>query len=167
MDKANSLLRTFYRWSGKGIFQSIPKSLSEFPGMESVFVEGSHIKVRQHAATTVGETGAVGHSRSGNTAKIHLAVDADGNPVGFKVTPGAASDITTAPELSDKIDLPPTGMPAADKGGDPDTFGQQPAGMGVKPDIPDRRDRARLNVSMDGYLWMGTCINEALGWECL
>ncbi|PSJ80585.1 hypothetical protein C7N83_05535, partial [Neisseria iguanae] len=26
LDKANSLLRTFYRWSGKGIFQSIPKS---------------------------------------------------------------------------------------------------------------------------------------------
>ncbi|MDO5640176.1 MAG: IS5 family transposase [Neisseria sp.] len=153
LGKANSLLRTFHRWSARDIFKSILNALSEFPDMEWVFVDGSHVKVHQHATATVGETAAVGHSRGGNTTKIHLAVDANGNPAGFKITPGTVNDITAAPELLDEIDLSSTEVLTADKGYDSDAFRQQLADRGVKPNIPYRRDRERLNVSMDWYLY--------------
>ena len=151
--KGNSLLRLFHRWSEKGIFQRILNALTEFPDMEWVFIDGSYVKVHQHAAATVGEAAAVGHSRGGNSTKIHLAVDACGNPVGFKVTSGTVNDITAAPELLDSVDLSSTEVLTADKGYDSDAFRQLLADMGIRPNIPYKKDRERLNVCMDWYLY--------------
>jgi hypothetical protein len=129
--------------------QSILNALTEFPDMEWVFIDGSYVKVHQHAAATVGEAAAVGHSRGGNSTKIHLAVDACGNPVGFKVTSGTVNDITAAPELLDSVDLSSTEVLTADKGYDSDAFRQLLADMGIRPNIPYKKDRERLNVCMD------------------
>ena len=77
--KSNSLLRLFHRWSEKGIFQSILNALTEFPDMEWVFIDGSYVKGHQHAAATVGEAAAVGHSRGGRSPAFPLAVDENKN----------------------------------------------------------------------------------------
>jgi hypothetical protein len=41
----------------------------------------------------------IGKSVAGNTSKIHLAVDSNGNPVDFEVTGGEVHDVKVAPEL--------------------------------------------------------------------
>ena len=48
---------------------------------------------------------AIGRSRGGLTTKIHALVDAMGNPVGFSLTPGQASDLSQAEPLLENDDL--------------------------------------------------------------
>ena len=49
--------------------------------MEWVFIDGSHIKAHQHSSGANPKDQAIAKSRGGNTTKIHLAVDAHGNPI--------------------------------------------------------------------------------------
>ncbi|MDK4579563.1 IS5/IS1182 family transposase, partial [Kingella kingae] len=65
------------------------KHLADTPDMEWVFMDGSHIRVHQHG---MGKKSivhqSVGKSIGGHTSKIHLAVDACGNPIEFMITAG-------------------------------------------------------------------------------
>jgi hypothetical protein len=47
---------------------------------------------------------AIGRSRGGLTTKIHVLVDALGNPVEVMLTPGQAHDLTCAQPLLDQAD---------------------------------------------------------------
>ncbi|ESZ53644.1 hypothetical protein X729_30830, partial [Mesorhizobium sp. L103C131B0] len=51
-----------------------------------------------------GEDQAIRRSRGGLTTKIHAMVGALGNPVGFSLTPGQASDLGQAEPLLDQVD---------------------------------------------------------------
>ncbi|WP_431733619.1 transposase, partial [Kingella kingae] len=59
--------------------------------------DGSHIRVHQHG---MGKKSivyqAVGKSIGGHTSKIHLAVNACGNPIEFMITAGNINDIVQA-----------------------------------------------------------------------
>ncbi len=46
-----------------------------------------------------GEAQAIGPSRGGQTTKIHALTDVLGRPVVLLLTPGNASDVTTAPAV--------------------------------------------------------------------
>ncbi|MDK4531323.1 IS5/IS1182 family transposase, partial [Kingella kingae] len=76
-------------WSKRGIFTKLFKHLADTPDMEWVFMDGNHIRVHQHG---MGKKSivhqAVGKSIGGHTSKIHLAVDACGNPIEFMITAG-------------------------------------------------------------------------------
>lgn len=68
--------------------------------MEWVFIDGSYVKAHQHSAgATSGKDEAIGKSRTGNTSKIHLAVDACGLPILFEITGGQINDCTQATSL--------------------------------------------------------------------
>ena len=41
----------------------------------------------------------LGRSRGGFSTKVHVAVDAHGNPVRFVLTPGEAADVSSASAL--------------------------------------------------------------------
>lgn len=150
--KHNTLIRAFHRWSKKDIFTKIFKYLSGQKDMEWVFIDGTHIKIHQDASATLGAQHAVGHSRGGNTAKIHLAVDSCGNPTDFIITEGTVNDITAAPALLENL-TSDTKVLTADKGYDSDVFRQEVADKGIRPNIPYKCNRERLNVSMDWYLY--------------
>ena len=67
-------------------------------------VDAPHVRVHAlgpHARGGYAEQ-AVGRSRGGLTSKVHLLIDALGNPVRFVITGGECNDVTQAPAL-----LPP------------------------------------------------------------
>ena len=51
---------------------------------------------------------AIGISRGGATSKIHLIVDACGNPLEVIITAGNVNDVSIAPELIAAVDLAET-----------------------------------------------------------
>lgn len=81
---------------------------------------------------------AIGRSRGGLTTKIHALVDAMGNPVGFSLTPGQASDLSQAEPLLEKVD--PQAF-LADKAYDADRLVLALKQRGIKPVIPPRANR--------------------------
>jgi transposase len=89
------------------------------------------------------QTQAIGRSRGGRTTKIHALTDPLCRPVAFYLTPGQASDITTAPEL---LALAPA-MDAliADKAYDGDNLRAAIAKLGALPVIPNKSDRKHLH----------------------
>jgi transposase len=64
------------------------------------------------------ETEALGRSRGGFSTKIHAAVDALGNPLGFILTPGQAGDCPQAEALLCPYDAEAIKAVLADKGYD-------------------------------------------------
>lgn len=71
---------------------------------EWVFIDGSYIRVHQHASgARYGFERAIGQSRGGQTTKIHLATDANGLPIDFKITRGDVHDSQVAKQLIDIV----------------------------------------------------------------
>lgn len=75
----------------------------------------------------------MGRSRGGFSGKIHLAVDALGNPLRFRLTPGQRHDITQAPAL---IEGYRPGAVIADKAYDSAPFIASIETLGAEPVIP-------------------------------
>ena len=70
------------------------------------------------------------------TTKIHVAVDALGNPVRFLITPGQASDVRQGPALIEGIEAEAV---VADRGYDSAAFVEQIESGGAEAVIPSRR----------------------------
>ena len=85
---------------------------------------------------------AIGPSRGGQTTKIHALTDVLGRPGVLLLTPGNASDVTTAPAVL-------TAAPgqirrlSADKGYDADWLRTDLRRNGITPVIPGKRGRKR------------------------
>lgn len=91
------------------------------------------------------ETEALGRSRGGFSTKIHAVTDALGNPLGFVLTGGQASDIGQADTL---LELTPEGAEAlaADKGYDSDKFVEAVLARSLEAVIPPRKNRKKLRT---------------------
>jgi transposase len=95
------------------------------------------------------EDRAIGRSRGGLTTKLHVAVDALGNPLRFILTPGQANDITQAHALI--ADLPADYV-LADKAYDADHFRDAINQAKAQAVIPSRKSRAtRIQHDRDIY----------------
>jgi transposase len=81
---------------------------------------------------------ALGRSRGGFSTKVHVAVDALGNPVKVILTAGQAHDLSQAKELI-KDHGPEHGI--ADKGYDSNAFVQAVEAQGAQAVIPPRSNR--------------------------
>lgn len=81
---------------------------------------------------------SLGRSRGGFSTKIHLLVDALGNPLRFLLTAGQRHDITQAEGLIDSFQFDSV---IADKGYDSDAFLQTIAGREAEAIIPARKRR--------------------------
>ena len=141
----------------KGIIHNIFKILSADADKEWLMMDGSHIRAHQHSAGAAAYSGedehAIGMSRGGMTSKIHLMVDACGNPLEVIITAGNINDISVAPELVAAIDLAETQAVIADKGYDSDKLRAQIEEEGSQANIPYKRDREEKNKDMDWYLY--------------
>lgn len=91
----------------------------------------------------------MGKSRGGLSTKIHVAVDALGNPVRFLLTPGQASEYGPAPALLEG--LSPQAV-LGDKGYDSDALIEVIAAIGATPVIPARKNR-RAPRDVDWHLY--------------
>ena len=151
--KFQAIYNCFNRWSKKGIIHNIFKILSADADKEWLMMDGSHIRAHQHSAGAAAYSGedehAIGMSRGGMTSKIHLMVDACGNPLEVIITAGNINDISVAPELVAAIDLAETQAVIADKGYDSDKLRAQIEEEGSQANIPYKRDREEKNKDMD------------------
>ena len=161
--KFQAIYNCFNRWSKKGIIHNIFKILSADADKEWLMMDGSHIRAHQHSAGAAAYSGedehAIGMSRGGMTSKIHLMVDACGNPLEVIITAGNINDISVAPELIAAIDLAETQAVIADKGYDSDKLRVQIEEEGSEANIPYKRDWEEKNKDMDCFfiksnLWL-------------
>ena len=161
--KFQAIYNCFNRWSKKGIIHNIFKILSADADKEWLMMDGSHIRAHQHLAGAAAYSGedehAIGMSRGGMTSKIHLMVDACGNPLEVIITAGNINDISVAPELIAAIDLAETQAVIADKGYDSDKLRVQIEEEGSEANIPYKRDWEEKNKDMDCFfiksnLWL-------------
>jgi transposase len=97
----NSVWRRFDRWSKKGVWKRVFETLQD-PDLEWAIIDSTVIRAHQHAAGALKEGDAdqaLGRSRGGFGTKIHIMVDALGNPVEFILTGGQEADVTQAEPL--------------------------------------------------------------------
>ncbi len=146
-----SIFKKYSRWSKKDNFMEILKLLTINADYEWVFIDGSHVRAHQHSAGIKNQ--AISKSIGGNSSKIHLAVDAHGNPVKFIITDGTTHDVKVAPELVSQLKLEQTDAVCADKGYDSESLREQIIATATKANIPRKSNTLSNNDHMDWYLY--------------
>ncbi|MEC7118784.1 MAG: IS5 family transposase [Pseudomonadota bacterium] len=148
----NSLYKRYNDWSEKGVFQRVFSLLSHDSDTEWIFIDGSYVKAHQHSAgAATSHQEAVGLSRGGKTSKIHLAVDAYGLPVAFKVTGGEVHDVKAAPDLLTQVSIGE--MLIADTGYDSQSIRDRVGLSGKKAVIRRRKNSKVGNAELDKYMY--------------
>src|SRR5216684_240214 len=120
--KWDTVFHRFNEWCKKGVWQRVFAVVQD-PDLEWLMLDSTVIRAHHHAAGMNGgdDDQALGRSRGGFGTKIHLAVDALGNPVTIHLSPGQDADSPHAEELLG--DLKPGAM-LGDKAYDSDELVQ-------------------------------------------
>lgn len=114
-----------------------------------MFIDGTHIKAHQHSSGRHEAAQAISKSIAGRATKIHLAVDAHGNPITFILSDGTTHDVKVAPDLVDKVDLSKTDVVCADKGYDSDALQEYIEQTATCNNISWKRNTKSFNNHMD------------------
>ena len=131
----------FSRWATKAVWESLFKALADDPDNEYAMIDATIVRAHQHSAgarKNKGVNQAIGRSRGGLTTKIHMIVDALGNPLAFSLTGGQVHDITQAETLTAQV------QPEAvlgDKGYDADSYIASLKAPAIQPIIPPKANR--------------------------
>lgn len=100
----STVFNRFNRWSKLGHWKKIFDALKVDGDDEWNFIDATIVKAHQHAsgaASSTNEAEAIGKSVAGNTTKIHMLADANGNPIHFELTGGQVHDSKKANALID------------------------------------------------------------------
>ena len=152
--KANTVFKAFRRWSATGLFYKLFKRLIQSADTEWVSIDATHIRAHQSSAGAVGGGDqSIAKSIGGNSSKIHLAVDAHGNPLEFLVGDGITHDIKIAPMLLQLLDLKDTEFLNADKGYDSKEFRNLAYTKGVRANIQRKKNARTSNSHMDWLIY--------------
>lgn len=147
----------FLRWSKSGVWGRVLSALATDLDDEVVIIDASIVRVHQDA-TGGKKSGSerIGHSRGGPSTKIHVVVDALGNPIKVELTEGQVHDVTQAPELLKEAT---SAFVLGDKGYDSDAVVAQIEAQGSQAVIPPRRGR-RVARSYDRHLFRSRFLVE-------
>ena len=120
----NSIYKRFARWDDKEIWDKMHQFFADDPDMEHLILDSTIVRAHPCAAGASKKNGgqaeqALGRSKGGFSTKIHVSVDALGNPLRFILTAGQRNDITQAQALIVDLDFKRL---IADKGYDADDF---------------------------------------------
>ena len=149
--KPNSIFKKYNRWSKKNKLMNIFKLFSQHADKEWIFIDGSHVRAHQHSAGIKNQD--ISKSIGGNSSKIHLAIDSNGNPIEFIISDGTSHDMKIAPDLVSKLDLSESEMLCADKGYDSKSLRKQIQDSKTKPNIPRKSNTKSSNDHMDWYIY--------------
>ena len=147
----SQIFKKYSRWCKNDKLTKIFKLISSNADMEWVFIDGSHVRAHQHSAGIKDQD--ISKSIGGNSSKIHLAVDSNGNPIQFLIHDGTTHDVKVAPALVDKIDLTDTDVLSADKGYDSKALREQIERTSTKANIPKKSNTLSNNHYMDWHLY--------------
>lgn len=151
--KPNTVYKAYQRWFRSNKLIQLFALLIKDSDLEWVFIDGTHIKAHQHSSGAHETAQGISKSVAGRATKIHLAVDAHGNPISFIVSDGTTHDVKVAPDLVDNIDLSDTDILCADKGYDSDTLREHIKRAGSFDNIPRKQNTKLDNNHMDWDLY--------------
>jgi transposase len=89
----------FSRWARTGVWQRVFGILAADADNEYAMLDSTIVRAHQHSAGALKKRGgdqAIGRSKGGLSTKIHALTDALGNPTGFELSAGQASDLVGA-----------------------------------------------------------------------
>lgn len=141
----NSVYKRFARWCEHGIWLDLLAQCTQEPDLEWVILDSSVIRAHPCAAGASTQSGgqaaqALGYSRGGFSTKIHVVVDALGNPLDFVLTPGQRHESGQAPRLLQGLRYD---YVIGDKSYDDDKLIQLIQDAGAMPVIPARQNRTQ------------------------
>jgi len=120
--KCRTVHKRYDEWSRKGVWNSLLSHVSADADGEWVMLDSTIVRAHSCASgyeKDQQEREALGRSKGGFTSKIHVLVDALGNPLKFRLTGGQRNDITQAEGLMEGMK---NAQVLADKGYDCDGF---------------------------------------------
>jgi transposase len=143
--KWKSVHTRFLRWSRTGVWKRVLDAIAEIDG-EIAIMDASIVRAHQDAVGGK-KTGSecIGRSRGGPSTKIHVLVDALGNPIKVQLTEGQVHDVTQASQMLEGVT---STFVVADKGYDSNAIVEQIESQGSQAVIPPRRGR-RVERSYD------------------
>ena len=120
---------------------------------EWIFADGSYVRAHQHASgARHGSERAIGRSHGGATTKIHIAADANGNPIDFEITGGEVHDSQVAGKLIESCGDEGAAF-VGDKGYDAEAIREKIREKNMIPVIPRRSNSLRPNPEFDSHLY--------------
>lgn len=159
----NSVYKRYARWCDKNIWGRMHQHFVDDPDMENQIVDSTVIRAHPCAAGALHRSGgqeaqALGRSRGGFSTKIHVNVDALGNPLRFELTAGQRHDILKAEDL---IEGYQSERVIADKSYDSDAFRAAIRLSGAEAVIPPRSNR-KEQYEYDRHLYKERHLVECL-----
>ena len=133
--------KRFSRWAARGVWSAILALLTVDADNEYAMIDGTIVRAHQHSAGAKKVDGnqAIGKSRGGLSTKIHVLVDALGNPLKMILTGGQVHDLAGADALLPEMEAT---VLLADKAYDADERVIEPLkAAGKTAVIPPKRNR--------------------------
>lgn len=108
--KWNSVYNRYADWEEKEVWQAMLSYFADDPDMEWLLLDSTVVRAHPAAAGAPQEKGgqaaqSLGRSRGGFSTKIHVTVDALGNPIRLILTGGQVGDATQAIPLLEGFDF--------------------------------------------------------------
>ncbi|MFH0898208.1 MAG: IS5 family transposase [bacterium] len=155
--KWNSIYKRFRNWVKKKVWEKLMDYCVQEPDLEYVIIDATIVRAHACAAGYGIQTEqGLGRSKGGFTSKIHVKVDALGNPLKFIVTPGQKHEVTQAEKLLGKV----WGTYVlADRGYDSDDFRACVKKQGSIPVIPGKCNRKK-KVDYDKHIYKERSLAE-------
>jgi transposase len=144
-----------------GVWQRLFEAVQD-PDLEWLLLDSTVVRAHAHATGHNGGDNdqALGRSRGGFGTKIHLAVDALGNPVTVHLSPGQDADIRHAETLL--AEHQPEAV-LADKGYDSDAFVATIESRGAEAVVPPKKNRVKQRA-YDKHLYKQRCgVEQTVG----
>ncbi|MFZ6774410.1 IS5 family transposase [Undibacterium sp. SXout7W] len=129
----------FKRWGKAGVWKEIVEAVSGDRNLEALMIDSTVVRAHQHASGAAKRrTSRIGRSRGGLSSKIHVAVDARGNPVRWLLTREEESDMNQGLPFIKGFEAKAI---LADKGYDSNVFVDYIHTNGMLAVIPPKKNR--------------------------